>query len=60
MKEQEGPGGTLTFLAGASGQRVKLFTERRKVVLRIGLWEQENEFNFGSIVSRIFASGDVR
>lgn len=57
VQEREGPRVTLTLLAGASGQRMKPFTE--KIVLRIGLWEQENEFNFGSIVSRVFASGGV-
>lgn len=29
VKEQEGPGVTLTFLAGSSGQRVKLFREEK-------------------------------
>ena len=38
VQEQEGPGVTLALLAGASGRRVKPFTE--KVVLRIGLSRQ--------------------
>lgn len=38
-----GPGMTLKFPAA---QPVKPFTERRKVGVGIGLWEEENEFNF--------------
>lgn len=38
-----GPRMTLKFPAA---QPVKPFTERRKVGVGIGLWEEENEFNF--------------
>lgn len=40
---------------------MKPFTERKKGEAGIGLWEEENEFSLGSVVSRVysFSSGDV-
>lgn len=44
-----GPQMTLTFLARATRQTVKPFTERREVGVGMGFWEEENEFHFGYV-----------
>ena len=40
---------------------MKPFTERKKGGAGIGLWEEENEFSLGSVVSRVysFSIGDI-